>query len=111
MNDLVEYGEDDAVDWVSSCSDDEFLRICGVADWLLLKVPGTPSGASMMVAKATALAAVFVREGAPRPLKRKRRKVGGDVPAGIGIADPLLDERPNPRTQQELVPRLKRLAR
>jgi hypothetical protein len=71
--DLVEYGEHDAADWVRSCSDDDLVRICSVADWLLFNGPSTKTG-SMMIAQALALAAVYVREGTPRDLVRSRRK-------------------------------------
>ncbi|WP_329064657.1 hypothetical protein [Amycolatopsis sp. NBC_01480] len=72
--DLLEYGEGEASDWALTCSNDELMRICGVAEWLLLKGPSTPSGGSMMLATASSLAAVFVHEGHPRKLKRARRK-------------------------------------
>jgi len=97
---LIEYQETETADWASACSDDEFLRICGAADWLLHKGPTTPSGASMMCAKAIALAAVFVRENEPRQLAKKRRKTGGDMPASG--ADPILDQRPDFWKQLEL---------
>lgn len=72
--DLRRYGEDDTASWVLGCSDDELVRICSVADWLTLHGPAQRSGASMMLAKACALAAVYVREGEPRDLARKTRK-------------------------------------
>ncbi|HEY2063500.1 MAG TPA: hypothetical protein VGH57_34345 [Amycolatopsis sp.] len=79
---LLEYGEEEAAKWVFFCSDDEFIRVCGVADWILLYGPKTPSGASMMIARGIAVAAVFVREGAPRELARSRRKKLSDFPPG-----------------------------
>ena len=79
--DLVEYGEDKAAPWMLTCSDDDLVRVCSVADWLLHYGPTAPSGASMIIAKACALAAVYVREGAPRELRRsRRRKVDGLPP-------------------------------
>jgi hypothetical protein len=79
---LVEYGEDDTAAWIVDCSDDELVRVCSVASWLLFHGPTVSSGASMMIAKACALAAVYVREGGPRELKRsRRRKVEGRAPA------------------------------
>jgi hypothetical protein len=71
--DLRRYGEDDTAVWVLSCSDDELVRVCSVADWLLYHGRSSPSGGSMMIAKACALAAVYVREGSPRDLRRSRR--------------------------------------
>ena len=79
--DLIEYGEDDTAPWMLTCSEDDLVRVCSVADWLLLNGPTRPSGSSMMIAKACALAAVYVREGAPRELRRSRRsKVEGLPP-------------------------------
>jgi hypothetical protein len=78
---LRRYSEDDVAFWVVTCSDDELLRVCSVADWLLLRGPALPSGSSMMIAKACALAAVYVCEGKPRNLRRRRRK-----PASAGAA-------------------------
>ncbi|HEY2063501.1 MAG TPA: hypothetical protein VGH57_34350 [Amycolatopsis sp.] len=70
----AQYGEDVVADWALGCSDEEFVRVCGVADWLIYQGPTTPSGAGMMVDKAVALAAAFVKEGSPRLLRRKIRK-------------------------------------
>jgi hypothetical protein len=79
--DLVEYGENDSALWMMACSEDDLVRVCSVADWLLLHGPTAPSGASMIIAKACALAAVYVREGAPRELRHsRRRKVEGLPP-------------------------------
>ncbi|MET7998206.1 hypothetical protein ABZU76_45715 [Amycolatopsis sp. NPDC005232] len=72
--DLLEYGEEAAAEWVYLCSEDDFMKVCAAADWILLHGPTTPSGASMMVARAIAAAAVFVHEGRPRDLARKRRR-------------------------------------
>lgn len=71
--DLRRYGETDAAEWVLGCSDDELVQICSVAEWLLYHGPASASGASMMILKACALAAVYVREGSPRALARSRR--------------------------------------
>src|SRR6476469_9836320 len=70
---LWRYGEDETALWVLDCTDDELVRISSVGSWLLFNGPGTSKG-SMMLAKACALAAVYVREGAPRELARKSRK-------------------------------------
>ena len=92
--DLRRYGEDDVARWVMGCSDDELLRVCSVADWLLLRGQALPCGSSMMVAKACALAAVYVCEGKPRNLCRRRR-----MPASAGAAtdehSPDADRRPD----------------
>jgi hypothetical protein len=72
--DLHEYGEDETANWILTCSDDELVRVCSVAEWLLYFGPSRPSGGSMMIARACALAAVYVREGTPRDLARARRK-------------------------------------
>lgn len=72
--DLAAYGEDEAANWVLTCSDDELERLCSVAEWLLHNGSGILSGGSMLIAEACALAAVYVREGAPRNLARARRR-------------------------------------
>lgn len=77
--DLLQYGEGPTAEWMLSCSDEEFIRVLGVADWLLYDAPRSPSGASMMIAKACALAAVYVREGVPRDLARAHRMKVDDV--------------------------------
>jgi hypothetical protein len=91
---LRRYGEDDVALWVIACSDDELLRVCSVADWILLRRPALPSGSSMMITKACALAAVYVCEGKPRNLRRRRR-----MPASAGAApderSPDVDRRPD----------------
>lgn len=71
---LLEYGEDAAAEWIVSCTDDELLRLGCVAGWVSLSGPSTPSGGSMMICKALAIAAVCVHEGKPRKLARTRRR-------------------------------------
>lgn len=94
--DLAEYGEEDAATWVLTCSDDELVRLRSVADWLLFHGPARPSGGSMIIAKACALAAVYVREGAPRELARsRRRKLAGLPPM------PSPERRPSYQLQQQ----------
>jgi hypothetical protein len=78
--DLHEYGEVETAQWILTCSDKELVRVCSVAEWLLYHGPSLPSGGSMMIARACALAAVYVREGAPRDLARGRRKRIADPP-------------------------------
>jgi len=80
---LRQFGEDATAQWVDDCSDDDLLRICAVADWLIYRGPATPSGASMMLGKACALAAVYVREGRPRDLASDRFR----PPAPLSPAD------------------------
>ncbi|WP_147384969.1 hypothetical protein [Nocardioides cavernaquae] len=83
-NDLLAFSEAAAAEWMIGCTDDELVRVCSVADWLLLHGPTTKSGASMQLAKACALAAVYVMEGAPRELASGRR---ARVPDGAQISD------------------------
>jgi hypothetical protein len=71
---LIQYGEPEVADWVLSCSDDEFVRICSVADWITFNGPPLPSGRGMLLDKALALAAVYIKECKPRMLDRSRRK-------------------------------------
>jgi len=70
---LRQYGEEATARWLVSCSDDELVRVASVVEWLLYFGPKQQSGASMMIVKACALAAVYVREGSPRNLARSRR--------------------------------------
>lgn len=63
-----------------TCSEDDLLEICGVAYWLLSYGPTSPSGNSMMLTKAAALAAVAVHDGHPRELARKLRKPKSSLP-------------------------------
>jgi hypothetical protein len=72
-SDLHQYGEDAAADLILDCTDEELVRVCSVAEWLLYQGPSRASG-SMLIAKALSLAAVYVREGAPRELARSRRR-------------------------------------
>src|SRR6266481_4938694 len=78
--DLRRYGEDATAAWIMDCSDDDLVRVCSVANWLLFNGPTLPSGASMMISKACALAAVYVHQGAPRHLARARRGPGTGTP-------------------------------
>lgn len=96
---LVQYGEVETARWALTCSEDELLRICSVADWLELRGPETPSGRGMMAAKALALASVYVREGKPRDLSRGRRKLTGNVSM---VPPEHQERRPNRRAQLAL---------
>lgn len=72
-NDLMTYGEDATAEWIAACTEDEFRRVRNVADFLVSFGPTQPDGSSMLIAKALALAAVYVCEGVPRHLNRERR--------------------------------------
>jgi hypothetical protein len=71
--DLAGYGEDQAAEWIVSCSDEDLVRVCSVVGWIAENGPGTASGGTLL-AKACAMAAVYVREGRPRELVRSRRR-------------------------------------
>lgn len=86
---LDRYGETEAADWILTCTDEELVRVCSVAEWLLARGPRTPSGSSMTYGKASALSAVYVKEGRPRDLARKRRGPGaGRKVTGDGGREP-----------------------
>ncbi len=79
--DLRTYGENELADQVPSLSDEVLRRIWERGDhYLYSRDNALPSGASMLIAKAAALAAVDVLEGAPRDLRWKRRKLKGIYP-------------------------------
>lgn len=63
--DLLRFGEDEAAAWMNQCSDEELERVSQVAGYLF--------GLVNPLARACATAAVYVCEGAPRDLRRKRR--------------------------------------
>ena len=100
--DLQRYGEPATAAWVLTCTDEELVRICTVADWLLHHGPGPASGASMMIARACALAAVYVHEGGPRDLARSRRG------PGTGTAPDSGWRRPDPQAARHGPRRLRR---
>lgn len=104
--DLHEYGEGDTAQWILTASDEQLVRVCSVADWLLYHGPSLPSGGSMMIARACALAAVYVREGAPRDLARGRRKRIADPPP---LPSP--GRRPNYRPSDAASTRVRRRRR
>lgn len=78
--DLRHYGEDEAALWIESCTDEEFVRVCNVADFVLFFGPTAASGGSMLIAKACAIAAMYIYEGAPRRLNRNRRDLKRALP-------------------------------
>jgi hypothetical protein len=87
--DLWEYGEDELAHHALTLSDPDLGRVGVLAGRILLSDEyATPSGASPMLSKACALAAVEVVEGRRRPLARRRRR----------IRDPDRRSQPGPAT-------------
>jgi hypothetical protein len=80
VRDLLQFHEGDVAKWVESCSEEDFVRVCDVADFLSLHGPVTSSGASLMLSKCVALAAVYVHNGVPRALARAKRDLKAVVP-------------------------------
>lgn len=74
--DLRSYGEDELAARASRLTEDELTRLGTRAGELIL------FGRESLLAKAVALAAVEVMEGATRELRFKRRKVTGIYPDG-----------------------------
>jgi hypothetical protein len=72
--DLRTYGEDELAAQIPTLSEAEMQRIGEVADRYLY-APERP-----LIAKALALAAIEVLEGAGRPMKRNRRRLKGLYP-------------------------------
>lgn len=95
--DLLQYGEEETAGWLMRCTEEELVRVCSVAEWLLYNGPRTSSGASMTIAKACALSAVYVREGAPRDLANSRRKKISGLPP---VPSP--GRRPDHRLQSQV---------
>jgi hypothetical protein len=80
--DLRTYGEDELAERVITVTDADLRRICERAGhYIYSDEYATPSGASMIMAKAFALAAVDILEGRSRDLRWKRRKLKGIHPA------------------------------
>lgn len=78
--DLWRYGEDDLWTRPLTTSTRTMRRISELALDHLLHDPGGPSGDSMVISKALALAAVEVFEGEARPLVRERRRPESQTP-------------------------------
>jgi hypothetical protein len=97
-DDLERYGESTTAAWMLTCSEEELVRVCTVADWLLYNGPARSSGASMLIAKACALAAVYVHEGRPRDLARLRRAPLTGPPPDSSW------RRPDPQLHQSVAP-------
>ena len=74
---LRSYGEDLVAKHALAASDDTLRQIGERAGWYLDNAPGPPSGASILIDTALALATVEIIEGSPRALLRKRRKLKG----------------------------------
>lgn len=90
MADLHSYGETATADWFLLCSDDEMARTLSVASWLLHNAPGPPSGSSILISQACALAAGYIHEGHPRELIRRRR----DLSVWRAVAESTSTDRP-----------------
>jgi hypothetical protein len=80
VRDLLQFHEGEVAKWVESCSEEQFVRVCDVADFLSMHGPVTSTGASLMLSKCVALAAVYVHNGAPRALARAKRDLKAAVP-------------------------------
>ncbi|MGW8431098.1 hypothetical protein ACWGJ9_08240 [Curtobacterium citreum] len=80
VRDLLQFHEPAVAEWVETCTEEEFVRVCDVADFLSLHGPVTSTGASMMLSKCVAMAAVYVHDGAPRELARAKRDLKAVVP-------------------------------
>jgi hypothetical protein len=79
--DLRTYGEDDIVQALEDADRERLQQIFDRADhYLYADEFSKPSGASPLIAEALARAAVEIVEGAPRPLRWKRRKLKGIYP-------------------------------
>ena len=79
--DLRTYGEDDLAERVLSAEPGMLERIFGRADhYVYSDEYASPSGGSMLLSKALALATIDVIEGQPRPLRWKRRRLKGISP-------------------------------
>ena len=74
--DLREFGEDKVASKLLEISDQDYRKIGERAFYYACQPanPANPNSKGIMMAKACALAAVEVIEGAPRPLRWKRRK-------------------------------------
>lgn len=80
---LKSYGEESAAEWARSAPRDALRMSLTIASWILYYGPTQPSGASMLIDKAIALAGVCIHEEHPRELARKRRdlKVWSEIAA------------------------------
>jgi hypothetical protein len=93
--DLWAYGEDDLAVRALELNDLEIGRVGVIAGRLLMDDEyATPSGSSMLLAKACAMAAVEVMEGKRRPLKRERRRSVPEPPRAPAPEPPSGEEKP-----------------
>jgi hypothetical protein len=77
-DDLTAYGEDELAQRVLTIGDEDLRRIWERAGYYATADEhASPSGNGMILAKACALAAVEILEGASRDLRRKRRQLKG----------------------------------
>ena len=77
VRELAAYGEPEAAAWLGTIDADTHAKISVTASRVIT--------AGMIIDKAICLAAVEVREGAPRPLRRKRRLYKS---APVGVVSP-----------------------
>jgi len=70
---LKSYGGESTAEWARSAPKDALQSTLTVATWILYFGPTQPSGASMLIDKAIALAGVYVHEKHPRDLAKRRR--------------------------------------
>ena len=79
--DLRTYGENELAGRILAADDEVLRRIWTRADhYVYSDEHAFPSGASMLLAKAVALAAVDILEGSSRDLRWKRRRLKGIYP-------------------------------
>lgn len=95
---LRSYGEESTAEWVLSCSEEQLVRICSVAYWLIFHGPKNASG-GVLLAKMEALAAVYVRHGVPRDTARKRRDLRAGRPEA---SEATLERRPDDKVAAEV---------
>ncbi|MDI2033097.1 hypothetical protein [Paenarthrobacter nitroguajacolicus] len=69
---LKSYGEESTAEWARSAPGDALQTTLTVASWILNFGPTQPSGASILIDKAIALAGVCIHEEHPRDLAQKR---------------------------------------
>ena len=78
--DLLTFGEDEVAERAKAFTSAEQRRVWEIAGAHALKPSGKKDGSGMLLAKALALAAVEVAEGAPRPLASNRRNLRRERP-------------------------------
>ena len=78
--DLLTFGEDDVAERAKAFTSAEQRRVWEIAAAHAEKPSNKKDGSGMLLAKALALAAVEVAEGAPRPLAWNRRNLMRERP-------------------------------